>query len=235
MRNVSVCMCVHQRAHRLQQMLTELDDQTVRPDEVLIWDNTPEGLDPTQYAKRFPITIIRKQDKNWGSQARFWLVPHARTETILFLDDDGIFEPDLVEHTLDYFERYTKEGPCLVGSHTRYIAGEKYISPHRHPRNSTLVDYIGTMGLMAPKRLFDDEPSLLEIPEACANVEDLYLGAIARMRYNYALHFIPKKWSIEYDKKDQFLRIGNQKQVAFEWLRKQGWKLLRETNPEIKA
>jgi len=198
---ISICLASFSRPERLPLIRKQLENQTFKDFEFLVWDNTI---------------------KNNGSQARFWLVKEAKGEAIIFIDDDENLEEDFVEYMWSEYKKHPKH---LLGWFTRRFQQESYWHsiPSTYNYYGVEVDYVGTGGCIVSKKIFDDNPELYKIPKAFNKVEDLYLSYVAK-REGYKLMAVEPHISIIADDKDQYRDLVNYKQIAFELLREKGFK-----------
>ena len=222
---IEICIATFQRYDRIHKIFEQLTKQTCQDFRVNIWNNTRHSVD-TGHFDGSRVSIFNSENgKNLGSQARFWLVPKTKGNPIIFLDDDQYMEDDFVAYNLAMHKQYGKNE--ILGWYAKRWQVEEY-----HQDTGLQVgeeaDYIGTAGMILDRDIFDKEKSLQEIPEQYAKVEDLYLCAIARMKYRMKMRRIYAKCFIDNDGLDQGKQLHDYKINAFNFLRKEGWKLLKE-------
>ena len=218
---IEVCLLIYQRPHRFPEILEQLKAQTIQNFRVNIWNNSREKLDISGFPEDRIMLI--NSEKNVGSQARYKLAKQTTGNPIIFFDDDKNLNPNFVEY---HYDQYLKFGPnYLLGEHTRIFKGERYWASGRASYGQE-VDYVAT--LVLDRKIIDEEPLLLDIPEPFTKVEDLYLCYLARTKYGMKIVKIDPAFHDIVDGKDQFLQLKEYKEIAFKELRKMGWKLLRD-------
>ena len=196
-------MASYSRPERLSIIKEQLDKQTYKDFKFIVHDNTVN---------------------NEGSAVRFKEVLKTKCNPIIFIDDDESLEPDFVEYM---YERYKEYPDAIQGWFTRIFVGDTYWGSIPYNEEDTEVDYVGTGGMILDRKIFDEEPILQNIPEEFVKVEDLYLSYLARKR-GQKLIAVKPHIKIEVDGKDQYTRLGNYKELAFNKLRELGWQLIRE-------
>lgn len=222
----SVCMCLYQRVHNLPDIIKALENQTYKKFDFCIWNNNVEKRkEVAEIIVNTTLNIfIHHADKNYGSQARFWLTPKCTGNPIMFFDDDQIPHEDFVEYMLD---EYRLDPRAVKSWKSRVFTEESYWANSKGGEVGDEVDYLGTGGMVVGKELLLDE-RVQNIPPVCNSVEDLYLSFIARTFYNYSLIRIKRKVHKRKDKLNQYSKIKRQKELCFQELRKQGFTLLRD-------
>ena len=195
-------MISYSRPKRLHLIKEQLNKQTLKDFEFLVWDNTK---------------------KNDGSKARFWLVKKAKGEAIIFIDDDESIGPEFVEYMWKAYKKYPKH---LLGRFTRTFINGTYWKAKSTCKDEEGkdVDYVGTGGCVVSKNIFNDNNELYNIPKKFDKVEDLYLSYIAK-KEGYGLKSILPPIEIIIDGKDQFTNLIEYKEDALEELIKLGFKI----------
>jgi hypothetical protein len=205
-------------------LLAQLERQTHLDFRLNIWNNSGKPL-PISHSNAIKLQII-DSDHNCGSSARFKIILQTEGNPILFIDDDMIVHKDFMAY---YHEQFIKYGSnCILGWHTRIFQEEHYWKATLHSPYGSEVDYIGTGGMILDRKIFDNESILQNLPAEYEKVEDLFLCYLARQKYNMKLIAIHKKCAIVADGKDQYRRLYQYKQNAFQSLRKMGWRLLND-------
>ena len=223
---IEVCLVIHKRGYRLPEILKQLQNQTFQNFRLNIWNNSGKlWLD----LRILPIKkrrIVNTMVKNIGSQARFKIIKETSGNPIVFIDDDMVFEKDFLEHCHKKYLEYDKK--CIIGWFSKTWPKENYHNCILFHPEGTEVDYIGTGGMILDREIFDKESSLQKIPNKYAKVEDLYLCAIAQMKYGMKLIAIEPHCKLKIDGYDQYKKLLEYKERAFISLRKEGWKLLSD-------
>jgi len=220
---IEICIPVFQRPQRVPVLLNNFNLQTEQDFNINIWNNSGEELDTGEFPE--DRLLIVSSNRNLGSQARFFLVPLTKGNIIIFLDDDIDILPNFIEF---YYKEYCKHGSNVaLGWWTRRFDKESYFDCKMGKPNEE-VDYIATNGMILNRKVFDEEAILYNMSDKYAQVEDLFLSYLLREKYNTKLITIKKMCKVFHDSKDQFRNLRKYKQIAFENLRDDGWKLLRE-------
>ena len=92
----------HENQPGLDQILTNLAEQTVRPDEVLVYHSGIDGNDRWIAAGFFPLfetlRLTKCEDRrDWGHEKRSQGLAEASCEYIGFFNDDDSYHPRYVE------------------------------------------------------------------------------------------------------------------------------------------
>lgn len=104
---VSVLIPTLNRYDWLEKVLLCLEQQTVKPYEVLIIDQSDVGNRRQQVGSGLDLNIRHYvRDKKGQSSARNYGLQRARGDYICFLDDDVEMEPDLIENHLRLLHHY---------------------------------------------------------------------------------------------------------------------------------
>jgi hypothetical protein len=126
--DITVILTVYRRPHTLIQQLEAIQNQTVKPKEILIWKNSYEGItlpDIPVHLKQ-NVCIIDSQ-KNFGVWARFAVGLLANTKYIAVFDDDTIPGCRWFENCLNSMK--IREG--LMGSIGLVFHADDYWQYHR--------------------------------------------------------------------------------------------------------
>lgn len=100
-----------ERTGNLKDIVREHERATVRPDEIIIWNNEPNvnasakfsclmGWDP------FGRVKVIDAHRNVGCSARFLAAMTAQSEFILFQDNDVSVEKDTLYHMLSFYNNF---------------------------------------------------------------------------------------------------------------------------------
>ena len=114
--SVTVLIPTVDRYPYLEKLLEQLSNQTTRPLEVLIVDQTPSGRRRTDLPERFPSLPLRvfHLDKPGQCSSRNLGLEASRGDLVLFLDDDDEVPRDLIERHLEGLGRFGGEVSCGV-------------------------------------------------------------------------------------------------------------------------
>ncbi len=83
---VTVILNGFNRPENLSEQIDAINNQTIKPKEILLWLNNSEGFDKNLTDKITTVT----SNKNFGVWARFAFALNANTEYICIFDDDTI-------------------------------------------------------------------------------------------------------------------------------------------------
>ena len=141
MKKIAVVLSAYKRLHHLEKQVNSIKNQTVKPYEILLWQNGIENIDDN-LIKGFKYS---KSNTNFGVWARFAYALNAVSDYICMFDDDTIPGNRWLENCLNTIETY--DG--LLGTvGLRYQSLDGYY-PHtshgwRGPSDSTIeVDIVG--------------------------------------------------------------------------------------------
>jgi GT2 family glycosyltransferase len=108
MNDITVILNGYKRPQFLQEQINAIQNQTVKPREIMLWQNNTEGFDQNITNS---ITTAAS-NKNLGVWARFAYALNAKTEYICIFDDDTIPGSKWFENCLETMK--THEG--LLGT-----------------------------------------------------------------------------------------------------------------------
>lgn len=89
------------RPQNLNEQVSVLESQTVKPAEILVWHNAPGTSDIAQNTAISSRTVSAYSNKNFGVWARFAFALNARTEYVAVFDDDTIPGSRWLENCLE--------------------------------------------------------------------------------------------------------------------------------------
>lgn len=113
---VSILIPTLDRYPHLFNLLAQLREQTVRPLEIIVIDQTGEGGRDLTWLERFadlPLRVIWRDQAGQCSSRNAGL-RQALGDTILFLDDDDEVPPDLIARHLAFLKRFHVDASCGV-------------------------------------------------------------------------------------------------------------------------
>ncbi len=132
---ITVVLNGFRRGSNLDEQLEALENQTIKPDEILLWYNNPSnGTEPNyEIGTKIPTAYC---NYNWGVWARFYFAFNAKNPYICVFDDDTIPGKKWLENCLDTIK--TNEG--LLGT-----VGLLYQNPSP-PENSSYYEFYNRFG-----------------------------------------------------------------------------------------
>lgn len=97
---ISVLIVSYNRAASLDRCLARLDDQTERPDEIVVYLNRSHDRSAELVRERYPNVRLIEADRNFGCPGgRNRGIAACRHDWVLCLDDDGELAADAVART----------------------------------------------------------------------------------------------------------------------------------------
>lgn len=125
------------RQHDLAGIVTALLTAAAPPEQVIVWNNTPRTLNVDNREIRGRAVVINAS-QNWGIAARFAAAYLARTEFVLFQDNDLAVQPETLLNLMDYLpaegESVELQGRTFGPwespySQSSYVDGREIVSP----------------------------------------------------------------------------------------------------------
>ena len=119
MTRISVCLTHYDRPGKLAATLESLANQTLRPDEVFLWDDcSPQ--DPKEIADRFsgrfPRFVYHRNPRNLGMPGNLnAVIAQATGDYVANLHDADAFHPQLLEKWARMLDRYPTAGLVFCG------------------------------------------------------------------------------------------------------------------------
>lgn len=113
---VSILIPTLDRYPHLFNLLDQLREQTIRPLEIIVIDQTEHANRDTTWPERFPdlpLCVIWRDEAGQctSRNAGLW---QSRGDTVLFLDDDDEVAPDLIARHLDFLARFDADASCGI-------------------------------------------------------------------------------------------------------------------------
>jgi hypothetical protein len=100
--SITVVLNGYKRAQHFQLQLDAINNQTMKPEEILLWQNYGDNFDP-----RLTINTTHAScNKNLGVWARFAYALNANTEYICVFDDDTIPGKKWLENCYNTIQKY---------------------------------------------------------------------------------------------------------------------------------
>ena len=91
MSDVTYVLNTWQRPHVIKQQIDAVSNQSIKPNELMIWQNKPNDLKESFYLQDPTASVkISHNNFNYGVWARFAFALNAKSEYICMLDDDTI-------------------------------------------------------------------------------------------------------------------------------------------------
>src|SRR5207247_7735700 len=96
---ISVCVLTRQRSRLLESCLESLRAQETREPWELVVCSDGDPSVPAEVLSKFPDAVVGMIDRRGAppGQARNLLIERASGDLLLFLDDDVVARPDLLE------------------------------------------------------------------------------------------------------------------------------------------
>lgn len=86
---ITVILNGFRRGHNLERQIEALKNQTVKPDQILLWYNDPGDKGKVNYSA-VRQTKAAVSNENWGVWSRFYYALNAKTKYVCVFDDDTI-------------------------------------------------------------------------------------------------------------------------------------------------
>jgi glycosyltransferase involved in cell wall biosynthesis len=120
---VTVAIVTYKRAWALPYSLSSIAEQTRPPDEVVIvlkpsGDGSEEVI--AKYSEKLPIRTIIQREGNFTDAVQM-AIDNARGDSLIFIDDDAVAEPQLVEKYLRLFSAMPDAGGISGEAYTAYL------------------------------------------------------------------------------------------------------------------
>lgn len=113
MKKLSLVTPTFKRPNEVRDLVNTIAQCTVMPDELVLVDGTPAGMDDTQYVVAslgtYPFEIRYFRHQGGTAIQRNYGIEQAEGEFICFMDDDVRVEPDFFEQLLKAFEADDKQ------------------------------------------------------------------------------------------------------------------------------
>lgn len=100
--SITVVLNGYKRAKHFQLQLDSINNQTIKPEEILLWQNYGENFDSNLTSK----TTHANCNKNLGVWARFAYALNANTEYVCVFDDDTIPGKKWLENCYNTIQKY---------------------------------------------------------------------------------------------------------------------------------
>lgn len=89
MTTISVILCAYKRVCHLEEQIQSVLNQTIKPNEIIIWNNSEKELEIDVNSYGIPVVIL-SSSKNLGVWARFFAAYNCNADYIAIFDDDTI-------------------------------------------------------------------------------------------------------------------------------------------------
>jgi len=117
------------RTGNVERIITNLRKWT-RIGEIILWNNDYEK------SLKFPGATVINADRNFGSLARYGLVPLAAHDTIWFQDDDMLIDQAQFERV---FAAYAANPARIYGCRGRNLANGRYVMENAYGECDIIV------------------------------------------------------------------------------------------------
>jgi len=191
---ITVILNCYKRPEYLKEQIQAIENQTVKPKEIWIWYNAPEDEEQIDLSKEFGKYKIITSNTNFKFHGRFALGLLAKTEYVVFFDDDTIPAPRWFENC---FKTIESTGDAILGTAGVFFTGNVndycYVRHAKigwngsHYDTYTKVDLVGHSWFMKKsilKYLFYEEPYTWD------NGEDIQLSYLA-LKYGGIETYVP--------------------------------------------
>ena len=176
--DVTVCTLVRGRRQHLANLITGLNRQSVRPDELVIaymQDNPHEALPATPFTVK-SLKVPGRKLPLAAARNRAAMVANGRA--VVFLDVDCIPGPDLVRA---YASAVAHTGGCVMGD-TRYLGGDAPLGGGERPWR---FDELWNSAERHPARLDGDAVRSADAPVPIQDTSELWGLSFALPKLQY--------------------------------------------------
>lgn len=185
---ITVILNIYKRPEYLKHQIESINNQTIKPSEILIWNNKPEDT-PQEDLLGLNYKVVQS-NHNFKFHGRFALGLLAQTEYVAFFDDDTIPGNRWFQNCIDTI----KNGyDGILGSAGILLQGNRY-NPHQkvgwnglRSENTIEVDLVGHAWFMKKDYL---RYLWYEEPISWDNGEDIQLSYQAQ-KYGNIKTFVP--------------------------------------------
>ena len=145
MSDVTYVLNTWQRPHTIKQQIDAVSKQSIKPNELMIWQNKPDDLKQSFYLQDPTASIkISHNNFNYGVWARFAFALNSKSEYICLLDDDTIPGVKWSENCINSIEKenglYGTVG--VIFNDLKYKSFERFGWPNPNEERKQ-VDIIG--------------------------------------------------------------------------------------------
>lgn len=106
--SVSAIVTAHQNVGELNECITQLYEQSVKPDRILIYYSDIEDEDIQSLKKLFPAVLCfeMENENDWGHSKREAGVVDCRTDYLFFCNADDKYHNDFIKEMSKYNEDF---------------------------------------------------------------------------------------------------------------------------------
>lgn len=244
MNEITVILNCYKRVEYLREQIIAIENQSIKPKDIWIWYNAPEGETQTDLTEDFADYKIVTANYNFKFHARFALGLLAQTEYVAFFDDDTIPGAQWFENCV---KTMNSMGDCVLGTSGVLLMANDYKKRKKvgwngkHSFEPIEVDLVGHAWFLRQKNL---KYLWYEKPASLANGEDMQLSYLCQ-KYGKIKTIVPPhsnenldlwgsqpKKGAEYgsDQNASHLHLTNHKSIRDEIvidLIGRGWKTVR--------
>ncbi|MDW3214145.1 MAG: glycosyltransferase family 2 protein [Ilumatobacteraceae bacterium] len=166
---ISVVVPTFNRCERLHRVLTSLANQEVAADYevIVVSDGSTDGTDEYLRSEQLPLPVVAVTQENQGPAAtRNHGVQRARGRLILFLDDDVVADPGLLQAHLD--------------AHARFDGGVVVIGPMLDPPDHAMTSWV-----VWEQRMLAKQYQAMEKGKYAATARQFYTGNASLLRADF--------------------------------------------------
>lgn len=107
MKDITVILNCFKRPHTLESQFKAIENQTIQPKNVLIWQNKGDYENFKPFNENIASNCATSiSNSNFGVWARFAYALNARTEYVCVFDDDTIPGPEWLENCYETIQKY---------------------------------------------------------------------------------------------------------------------------------
>jgi len=185
---ITVILNCYKRPQYLKEQITAIQSQTIKPDEIIVWYNKPEGEQQYNISGLGAKVILC--DHNYKFHGRFSAALLAKTKYVAIFDDDTIPGKKWFENCINSM----KEKSGIYGTTGVVLHGNGYTPNHKVGWNGSIpnksieeVDLVGHAWFMEREHLLH---LWREVPYSWDNGEDMQLSYFAQ-KYGNIKTYVP--------------------------------------------
>lgn len=181
------------RINNVWQVVECMFRQTYKPRKIILWlskDQFPDfnSIPRTLLDRVGDLFEIRIVEGDIRSHKKYYYVSKENPDSLIFLIDDDIYYPsDILERTVNMYDKYPNSIICNYGYHIGYeIDGSlKPYKQWKHEENfseeSDLFFGSGGGTLFVPNTLYKDLTNIVVARDLCPIADDIWLNAMVRL------------------------------------------------------
>ena len=188
--DITVILNCYRRIEYLDEQISAIENQTIPPKEIWIWQNSPEDIEKPNLEKYSSKCKIVSSSFNFKFHGRFSLALLARTKYVCFFDDDSIPGKEWFENCLNTIEN-GYDG--ILGCAGIILKEKNYLDPINIGSNGIKSDTPVEVDLVGHSWFFNKKYlkyMWIENPVSWENGEDMQLSYLSQ-KYGKVKTYVP--------------------------------------------